>query len=90
MYALKYGPIPIVHATGGLDDTIQPFSRVGGQGNGFKFAAYTAEALVAAVRGALGIYKEPKQWQRLMRHAMACDFSWQRSAQEYEKLYAAL
>lgn len=90
MYALKYGTIPVVHATGGLDDTIRPYSRVSGQGNGFKFAAYTADALVAAVRGALGIYKEPKQWQRLMRNAMACDFSWQRGAQEYEKLYAAL
>jgi starch synthase len=90
MYALKYGTIPVVHATGGLDDTISQFDPDSGEGNGFKFAEYSPDALVTAVRQAAVLYKQPKTWQRLMRNAMACDFSWRTSAKEYEKLYASL
>ncbi len=90
MYALKYGTIPVVHATGGLDDTIRQFAPDSGEGNGFKFAEYSARALIGAVRQAAALYKRPKTWEKLMRNAMACDFSWQTSAKEYEKLYASL
>ena len=89
LYALKYGTIPVVHATGGLDDTIRQYNPRSGAGTGFKFASYTSAALVEAVRQAILLHKQPKKWQKLMRHAMACDFSWQASAKEYETLYAA-
>ena len=89
LYALKYGTIPVVHATGGLDDTIRQYNPRSGAGTGFKFASYTSAALVAAVHQAILLHKQPKKWQKLMRHAMACDFSWQASAKEYETLYAA-
>ncbi len=87
MYSLAYGTIPLVRATGGLDDTIQPYHPGSGQGNGFKFAEASAEALLATVREAVALYRKPEQWKRLMQNAMACDFSWDRSAREYEALY---
>jgi starch synthase len=90
LYALKYGTIPVVHATGGLDDTITRYNPRSGAGTGFKFASYTSAALVEAVHQAILLHKQPKKWQKLMRNAMACDFSWQASAKEYETLYAAL
>jgi starch synthase len=90
LYALKYGTIPVVHATGGLEDTVAPYHARTGAGTGFKFAAYTPAAFVGAVQQAILLHKQPKKWQKLMRNAMACDFSWQASAKEYEKLYATL
>jgi starch synthase len=87
MYSLAYGTVPIVRATGGLDDTIQPFNPDTGQGNGFKFAEATQEALLATVRRAVALYRQPDQWRRLVRNGLACDFSWDRSAREYEALY---
>ena len=90
LYALKYGTIPVVHATGGLEDTVAPYNGRTGAGTGFKFATYTPAAFVGAVQQAILLHKQPKKWQKLMRNAMACDFSWQASAKEYEKLYAAL
>jgi len=90
LYAMKYGTIPVVRATGGLDDTVQAYDARTGRGTGFKFAAYTAEALTGAVRRAIMLYKQPRKWEKLMREAMAGDFSWPASAREYEKLYAAV
>ena len=87
MYSLAYGTIPLVRATGGLDDTIQPFESADGTGNGFKFAEATGGALLATARRALELYRKPDQWRRLIRNAMSCDFSWDRSAKEYEALY---
>jgi starch synthase len=80
----------VVRATGGLDDTVKAYDPRTGRGTGFKFAPYTSAALVEAVQQAILLHKQPKKWQKLMGHAMACDFSWQASALEYEKLYAAL
>lgn len=90
LYAMKYGTIPVVRATGGLDDTVRAYDPRTGSGTGFKFAPYTSAALVEAVQQAILLHKQPKKWQKLMGHAMAGDFSWQASAIEYEKLYAAL
>ena len=90
LYAMKYGTIPVVRATGGLDDTVRQYEPRTGRGTGFKFAPYTAGALVGAVRKAILLYKQPKKWEKLMRQAMAGDFSWPASAVEYEKLYAAV
>jgi starch synthase len=87
MYSLAYGTVPVVRATGGLDDTIQPFDPGTGEGTGFKFAGTTSRALLEAVRAAVGLYRQPDTWRRLIRNGMACDFSWDRSAREYEALY---
>jgi starch synthase len=87
MYSLLYGTIPVVRATGGLDDTVVPFDPKTGQGNGFKFAGATAEALLAAVREALACYRNRPLWHRLVGNAMAADFSWTRSAKEYVQVY---
>jgi starch synthase len=87
MYSLAYGTIPVVRATGGLDDTIQPFDPTTGSGNGFKFAESDADALLRTVGHAVDLYRQRDQWSRLVHNAMACDFSWNRSAQEYQRLY---
>jgi starch synthase len=87
MYSLAYGTVPVVRATGGLDDTIQPFNPATGEGTGFKFAGQTSEALLETIRAAVALYRQPDRWRRLMRNGMACDFSWDRSAREYEALY---
>jgi len=90
MYALRYGTIPVVRATGGLDDTIAPFASVTKEGNGFKFSAYAPEALMGAVNEAVRLYKEPATWRVLMKNAMKEDFSWDRSARRYVELYHGL
>ena len=87
MYSLAYGTVPVVRATGGLDDTIQPFDPTTGEGTGFKFAGETSQALLETVRAAVALYRRPDQWRRLIQNGMACDFSWDRSAREYEALY---
>lgn len=90
MYALKYGTVPLVRATGGLDDTIVPFDPETKQGNGFKFGPYKADALMGAVKQAIRHYQDPATWQGLMRNGMAEDFSWDRSAQRYLDLYQSI
>jgi len=87
IYSLRYGTVPVVRATGGLDDTIEPFDRKTGGGTGFKFQEYTGAALLAAMREALAVYGEKTAWRRLQRNGMAKDFSWHTSAAEYAKLY---
>ncbi len=87
IYSLKYGTVPIVRATGGLDDTIEPWDARTGKGTGFKFTDYTGEALLATVKQALLAYQDPSSWQTLMRNGMARDFSWGASAREYGKIY---
>src|SRR5271157_5782876 len=87
IYSLKYGTVPIVRATGGLDDTIEPWDARTGKGTGFKFSDYTGEALLATIRQALLAYQDPSSWQTLMRNGMGRDFSWGASAREYGKIY---
>ena len=87
IYSLKYGTIPVVRATGGLDDTIIPFDPRTGQGTGFKFNDFQSDALWTALQEALTVFENQDQWQRLMKNAMAQDFSWEASAREYIKLY---
>ncbi len=87
IYSLKYGTVPIVRATGGLDDTIEPWDARTGKGTGFKFSDYTGEALLATIKQALLAYQDPSSWQTLMRNGMARDFSWGASAREYGKIY---
>src|SRR6202453_169517 len=87
MYSLKYGTVPIVRATGGLDDTIEPWDARTGKGTGFKFSDYNGEALLLCVKQALRAYQDPSSWQTLMRNGMTRDFSWGASAREYGKVY---
>jgi starch synthase len=87
IYSLRYGTVPVVRATGGLDDTIEPFDPLSGRGTGFKFSEYTGSALLAAVREALAAFADKKAWQRLQTNGMAKDFSWNASALEYGRLY---
>jgi starch synthase len=87
IYSLKYGTVPIVRATGGLDDTIEPWDARSGKGTGFKFSDYTGEALLATIKQALLAYRDPSSWQTLMRNGMSRDFSWGASAREYGKVY---
>ncbi len=90
LYSLKYGTVPIVRATGGLADTIidaTPDAIEGGTATGFSFEDYTPAELLATVRRAVETYSHRDVWARLVRHCMAQDWSWSRSANEYVDLY---
>jgi starch synthase len=83
IYSLRYGSIPVVRATGGLDDTID-------EDTGFKFQGYTGAVFLSAIREALVEFQSPEKWSARMRIAMAKDFSWSVSAPEYARLYLNL
>jgi len=87
IYSLKYGTVPIVRATGGLDDTIEDFNPLSAEGNGFKFRDYAANCLLEAIKRALQVYRDRPLWESLMVRGMSADFSWERSASEYLKVY---
>lgn len=87
IYSLRYGTVPIVRATGGLDDTIEDYHGGIEGATGFKFAPYTGTALLDCVKRALTIYDDKAAWTRLMRNGMTRDFSWSASAREYVRLY---
>ncbi|MBW1917404.1 MAG: glycogen synthase GlgA [Deltaproteobacteria bacterium] len=87
LYCLRYGTIPVVRATGGLDETIQDYDLPSGEGTGFKFQNYTAADLLVAIQRALSVYQDQSAWQKLIQQAMAQDFSWDKSVQKYLELY---
>ncbi|MEO5822381.1 MAG: glycogen synthase GlgA [Vicinamibacteraceae bacterium] len=87
MYSLRYGTLPLVRATGGLDDTVENYDPYTGRGTGFKFWEASGRALIDTLRWALRVYDHPEVWQRLQRAAMAGDFSWERSAAAYVEVY---
>jgi len=89
IYSLRYGTVPVVRATGGLDDTIEPFDLQHGTGTGFKFWEYSGGELLHAIRQALHHYSDEGVWKRIQLNGMAKDFSWNTSAAEYAKLYEA-
>lgn len=84
LYSLRYGTIPIVHATGGLKDTVEDGVT------GFVFHDATPHSLWMAVERAMDTYLDQKAWQRIIRAAMSRDFSWEKSAKEYERLYRGI
>jgi starch synthase len=88
IYSMKYGTVPVVRATGGLDDTIEAFD--GKSGTGFKFTDYTAEALLVCLQQAVAAYRQPKVWRQIVLHGMKKDFSWAASAKQYVKIYQSL
>jgi len=90
LYSLRYGTVPIVHATGGLDDSVAEFDPTTGAGTGFKFTSYTPDAFLAALERALRTRRDPALWARLVANGMAQDFSWSRAAAEYRALYETL
>ena len=87
IYSLKYGTVPVVRATGGLDDTIEEWNAEQGSGTGFKFEKYSAEALLAAIDRALAAFAGKKGWKLLMRNGMAKNYSWEQPAREYADIY---
>jgi len=91
MYSLRYGTVPVVRGTGGLEDTVVDVDEADlGAGTGFKFAEYTPWALHGALQRALAAWRDPGGWRRIQEAGMARDSSWDASAREYVKLYGAL
>ena len=87
MYSMRYGTVPLVRATGGLDDTVTDYNDATGSGTGFKFRDYTATALLGSMERARAVFGNPNIWKKLQVAGMRQDFSWDRSAREYVKLY---
>lgn len=88
IYSLKYGTLPIVRATGGLDDTVQQYDESTGAGTGFKFWEPSASAVYYTIGWAVSTYYDRKaHMQKMIQTAMAQDFSWERSARQYVELY---
>src|SRR5690242_3637878 len=87
MYSMRYGTVPIVRATGGLDDTVEQFNPATRDGNGFKFQQYDAGALLDKIREALYFYGRPKDWATIQHNGMAIDNSWQAAAKKYIAAY---
>jgi starch synthase len=85
MYSLRYGTVPVVRSTGGLEDTIVELHE--GQGNGFKFHGYNQWDFLDAIRRATATFQNKEQWEALMKRGMEQDFSWNRPAEEYVKVY---
>ena len=94
LYSLRYGTPPVVRSTGGLADTVTdatPEALASGTATGFRFAAFTPEAFTEAALRAVDLYRaDPAAWLRLMQTGMRQDWSWDRSAAEYERLYERL
>ncbi len=90
LIALRYGCIPIVRETGGLKDTIHPYNKYTGEGNGFSFTNYNHNDLMVVIELALSTYDNKEVWKSLMIQAMNSDNSWNKSAEEYKELYEEL
>ena len=90
IYSLRYGTVPVVRATGGLDDTIEDYKPSTGEGTGFKFSTYSGNALLETVQRAIAAFSNQGEWKKIMQNGMKKDFSWNNSAREYCKLYEEL
>ncbi len=90
LISLKYGTLPIVRNTGGLKDTINPYNKYTGEGNGFGFENYDSDDLRHAINESLNAYQNKKAWKVLVKRAMNEDFSWTQSAKQYIELYKKL
>ena len=89
MIASRYGTVPVVRETGGLYDTIKPYGP-DRSGNGFTFASYNAHDMLHVIREAEGLYRDTENWKALVKKIMKIDFSWNASAQTYDRLYERL
>ncbi len=90
LYSMKYGTIPIVRATGGLDETVEQVNPAKGTGTGFKFTEYRSSAMLDAIRSAVKLFADQETWRKIQRNAMTKDYSWEASAKKYIKLYQKL
>ncbi|WP_025729753.1 glycogen synthase GlgA [Atopobacter phocae] len=91
MIAMRYGTLPIVHEIGGLKDTVRPFNPITGEGTGFGFNEFSSYQLMEALKKAIQLYESSSPaWERLMREAMAEDFSWQTASNAYMTLYESI
>lgn len=91
MIAMRYGTLPIVHETGGLSDTVQPYNQYTGEGNGFSFNIFTGDVFAHVIQIALDIYEnQPDVWFQLIHRAMVTDFRWTDPAKAYIHLYEDL
>jgi len=86
-YAMKYGTVPVVRATGGLDSTVDEWNPEAHTGTGFKFQGYEPQAFLAAIQRALQLFADKPAWQTLMRNGMARDYSWAAPAAKYIEVY---
>ena len=86
-YSLKFGTIPIVHATGGLEDSIIDYNHDPERGTGFKFTEFNPDAFIHAIQTALKLFQSESDWNKLMRNAMNQDFSWNKPAEQYLEIY---
>lgn len=87
MYSLRYGAIPIVRRTGGLDDSVIDLTEDADTADGIKFTDFTSRALTGAIRKALVLYETPELLTQMRKHAMTADFSWSRTTEEYKRVY---
>ncbi|MEP6922437.1 MAG: glycogen synthase [bacterium] len=90
MYSMRYGTVPVVRATGGLDDTVENFDSANGTGNGFKFQEYNGSALLEKIREALYFYSKPEAWRQIQINGMTTDNSWSAAACRYIEIYEEL
>ncbi len=91
MMAMRYGTVPIVHETGGLKDSVRPYSDFDGIGDGFSFSNYQSKDLMLAVMSALRVYFYDEKTFRLLRErCMEKDFSWKKSAEQYQRMYSSV
>jgi starch synthase len=88
MYSMRYGTVPVVHAVGGLADTVEEFDVLSRRGTGFTFLGYAPAEMVGALRRALAIHRQPELWKVIQTNGMSRDFSWRASADGYDRLYA--
>ncbi|HZG72383.1 MAG TPA: glycogen synthase GlgA, partial [Chondromyces sp.] len=87
MIAMKYGALPVVRETGGLNDTVQSYNEETAKGNGFSFANFNAHDMLYTIQRALGFYQDKETWTSIVKQAMECDYSWMQSAHKYHQLY---
>lgn len=87
LYSMKYGTIPVVRSTGGLKDTVTPFDSKKGTGTGFRFDDYSSDELAGTIAEAVKVYRDKKNWDKLVSNAMNADFSWKQSADKYIAMY---
>lgn len=90
LIALRYGSVPIVRETGGLNDTVHSYNEFTGEGNGFTFANYNAHDMMNTIKRALSFYTQPEHWRQVTKNALSGEYSWQRSAQKYMDVYSKL
>ena len=87
---MRYGTVPVVRATGGLDDTVQSFDPAANKGNGFKFGPYSGSAMLEKIREAIYFYTQPDVWEKIQWNGMTTDNSWSAAAKKYLELYGKI